>query len=227
MHRGPVILEDLCSLLLRFRTKNVAVVADIEKAFLQISLQPESRDVTRFLWLKDISKPIDDDNLITYRFTRVPFGIICSPFLLSGSIQHYLRGLSVNYASKLLDDLYVDNVVSGEETPREAIELYVNSKKIFQGISMNLREWASNSTEVMKAIPKKERVAKNPIKVLGLDWDSEKDTINVRQRLRERRDMTKRQILKSTAEAYDPLGLLTPVTLQAKLLLRNLWKQNQ
>ena len=30
---GPVILEDLCSLLLRFRTHEVALVADIEKAF--------------------------------------------------------------------------------------------------------------------------------------------------------------------------------------------------
>ena len=57
LHRGPVILEDLCGLLLRFRLHKVALVADVEKAFLQVGLQPDDRDVTRFLWLKDPCKP--------------------------------------------------------------------------------------------------------------------------------------------------------------------------
>jgi len=33
-HRDPVILEDLCGLLLRFRLYKVALVSDVEKAFL-------------------------------------------------------------------------------------------------------------------------------------------------------------------------------------------------
>ena len=41
LHRGPVILEDLCGLLLRFRLHKVALVADVEKAFLQVGLQPD------------------------------------------------------------------------------------------------------------------------------------------------------------------------------------------
>ena len=76
LYRGPVILEDLCGLLLRFRTHKVALTADIEKAFLQVGLQPADRDVTRFLWLKDPTKPPTKDNLQIYRFTRVPFGVI-------------------------------------------------------------------------------------------------------------------------------------------------------
>lgn len=38
---------------MRFRVHTVPILADIEKAFLQISLQPRQRDVKRFLWLKD------------------------------------------------------------------------------------------------------------------------------------------------------------------------------
>ena len=53
LYRGPVILNDLCGLLMRFRLHQIAIVADIEKAFLQIGIQPNQRDVTRFLWLKD------------------------------------------------------------------------------------------------------------------------------------------------------------------------------
>ena len=91
LYRGPVILEDLCGLLLRFRTYKVALTADIEKAFLQVGLQPADRDVTRFLWLKDPTKPLSQDNLQIYHFTRVPFGVISSLFLLGATILHYLE----------------------------------------------------------------------------------------------------------------------------------------
>ena len=63
LHRGSVILEDLCGLLLRFDIYKVALTADIEKAFLQVGLQPADRDVTRFLWLKDPTMPLSKDNL--------------------------------------------------------------------------------------------------------------------------------------------------------------------
>jgi len=48
LHRGPVILEGLCGLLMRFILNKVAHIADGEKAFLQVVLQPDDRDVTRF-----------------------------------------------------------------------------------------------------------------------------------------------------------------------------------
>ncbi len=48
LFRGPVILEELCALLIRFRLGSIALVIDIEKAFLQVGLIEKSRDVTRF-----------------------------------------------------------------------------------------------------------------------------------------------------------------------------------
>ena len=53
-HGDPVLLKDLCGLLLRVRLHKVALV---EKAFLQGGPQPDDRDVTRFLRSKDPSKP--------------------------------------------------------------------------------------------------------------------------------------------------------------------------
>ena len=40
----------------------MALVAYVEKAFLQVGLQPDGRDVTRLLWLKDPSKPTLENN---------------------------------------------------------------------------------------------------------------------------------------------------------------------
>ena len=48
LFRGPIDLLDMFGILLRFRIYTIVVLADIEKAFLQISIQEYERDVTRF-----------------------------------------------------------------------------------------------------------------------------------------------------------------------------------
>ena len=39
LYRGPVILTSLVGMLLRFRTYPIALVSNIEKAFLQVGFQ--------------------------------------------------------------------------------------------------------------------------------------------------------------------------------------------
>ena len=68
LRRGLVMLPDLCGLLLRFRLSSIAIVGDIEKAFLSVGLQTADRDVTRFLWLKDTSTTNVENNTQIYCF---------------------------------------------------------------------------------------------------------------------------------------------------------------
>ena len=59
LHRGLILLQNLTGISLRFRLNKIAMVADInkiKKAILQIRLQDDAKDVTRFFWLKDRDK---------------------------------------------------------------------------------------------------------------------------------------------------------------------------
>lgn len=228
LYRGPVMLNDLCGLLMRFRLNQIAIVADIEKAFLQIGLQPDQRDVTRFFWMKDSSQArMDFDNIQEYRFRRVPFGVISSPFLLGATIEYHLDSYGNDLAKKLKDDIYVDNIITGTNNLKEAILLYRGAKSMFSESFMNLREWISNDHQVNQIIKNEDLAVRDSVKVLGHTWNIETDSISLKKVniLPESNGVTKRSVLKELSSVFDPLGLFSPVLLKGKLLLQTLWSK--
>ena len=87
LETGPNLLPSLIEILIRFRRKRIALVADIRKAFLQIKVTENDQHVLRFLWQ-------DDDKIRDMMFLRVPFGVKSSPFLLHATIKHHLKQIS-------------------------------------------------------------------------------------------------------------------------------------
>ena len=228
LRRGPVLREDLCRILLRFRLHKIGIIADIEKAFLQIGLQERDRDVTRFLWIKDITKEDVDNNLQVYRFARVPFGVISSPFLLAATVAYLLNNEKSQNAALIKRDIYVDNVITGVETLHDANNLYLEVKAIFNKASMNLREWNSNSIEFLKTLPEHDRIDNTEQKVLGLMWNTNKDSLSViipNSPKAEETRLRKRDILSRVASFFDPLGIISPILLEAKLFIQSLWQK--
>ena len=87
---------------------------------------------------------------------------------------------------------------------------------------MNLRECGSNSREFLKSIPEQDRVKETITKVLGILWNTIKDHLIVKGS-KPTECSSKREVLKSIATVFDPLGFFTPATLQGKLFLQDLW----
>ena len=226
LFRGPVLLQDLAGILLRFRMQRIAITADIEKAFLQISLHPADRDVTRFLWLKSVDDKSASPQLQEYRFTRVPLGVVSSPFLLAATVNHHLQTNQSVVADTIRRDLYVDNLLTGTQTVPTAVSLYQQAKSLFASARMNLRCWNSNSDMFRQTIPAADLDKRDIFKVLGLIWNRLNDTlaIPVPDRNQLLLAKTKREVLHGVAATYDPLGLFSPVTIRGKLLLQALWK---
>ncbi|XP_053380934.1 uncharacterized protein LOC123562061 [Mercenaria mercenaria] len=219
------VLNELTSILMRFRLEKYAVATDIEKAFLHVGLQEKDRDVTRFLWLTDPSDP--KSQLCTYRFKAVLFGATCSPFILNATILKHLELNKTNKAAEIIKrDLYVDNILSSFEEKRDLLTYFRDARDLMKCASMNLRSWSSNNSE-LKAIATREGVIDRDevTKVLGMCWKPETDSMAYRHHKIPKLDsVTKRDILRYSSRIYDPLGLLSPVTVRAKLLLQQLWK---
>ncbi|XP_006813576.1 uncharacterized protein LOC102802412 [Saccoglossus kowalevskii] len=110
---GPLLLNDLTAILMRFRANPVALFSDIEKAFLQIRLAEDDKQYTKFLWLFD---PTDINSpFVTYQFTSVLFGAMCSPFILNAAIKTLMNNHNNNDSASVRDlqhNIYVDDVVT-------------------------------------------------------------------------------------------------------------------
>ena len=90
-HIGPSLNPLLFDILLRFRVglHEVALTADIEKAFLNTEIDPKHRNFVRFLWVEDLNK--ENLEVMELRLARVVFGVNSSPFILNATIRHHLN----------------------------------------------------------------------------------------------------------------------------------------
>ena len=157
LHIGPSLNPYLFDILLRFRVHEVALTADIEKAFLNIEIDPEHRDFLRFLWIDDLDK--ESPEVILMRFARVVFGVNSSPFILNATIRHHLNTcLPVDsaLARELLKSLYVDDYVSGDGDVDSAFVLSKKIKLCLKSGGFNMRKWNSNSEGLLRALQEDE-----------------------------------------------------------------------
>ncbi|XP_076661056.1 uncharacterized protein LOC143364804 [Halictus rubicundus] len=61
------------------------------------------------------------------------------------------------------------------------------------------------------------------MKTLGISWDAQHDTIRYSVQPTTTTEVSKRNILSTIAKIYDPLGLLGPITIIAKIIMQRLW----
>ena len=217
---GPNLMNSLVHILLRFRKGKFACMGDIVKAFLQVEIDEPDRDALRLLW-------IEGDQVWVYRFARLPFGITSAPFILAAVMLKQLSesDLSENMKDQIFSAFYVDDEVLSADTLEELVHLKDISVKTFAKAGMKLDKWNSNHPEARKLF-QKETDDKLPdtVTVLGLLWELDKDHISIfADRILEivgKAPRTKRMFWSFISRLYDPLGLLAPYTVNAKILTR-------
>ncbi|VDM70103.1 unnamed protein product [Strongylus vulgaris] len=89
---------------------------------------------------------------------------------------------------------------------------------------MNLREFLSNTAVLPKILPEEALAHGKLQKILGLQWDAERDLITIKCRIPKEENVTKRLVARHIASVYDPLGWLIPLMVKMKVFQQDLWK---
>ena len=71
-------------IMTRFRCHQIAIVGDIEKAFLMVGVNEADRDVLHFWGIKDLFA--SEPKVEIRRFTCLMFSVSSSPFLLNATL---------------------------------------------------------------------------------------------------------------------------------------------
>jgi len=102
----------------------VALLADIEKAFLQLVVDQSDRNYVRFLWLKRYAEDFDQSDIKIVRLKRVAFGVVASPFLLNAVVCRHLHKNCNEFTDQIARDFYADNLCTGVRDDASALRLF-------------------------------------------------------------------------------------------------------
>ncbi|XP_055522879.1 uncharacterized protein LOC129717060 [Wyeomyia smithii] len=206
---GSVVQNDLHFIILRFRKFKIAFSGDIAKMYRQVLHAPQDRRFLRIFWRAHPSQP-----LRVLELCSVTYGTASAPYLATRCLVQLVEeeGESFPIAARIVkEETYMDDVLSGAGSIEEAI------------VGFPIRKWYQE-----KRVPLAERGVNEAIKVLGLLWDSSADTLYIANDTKQlpypQHRITKRTMYSEITKFFDPLGLISPVIVLAKLLVQRLWQ---
>ena len=193
-------------------------------------------------------------------FKRVIFGLTCSPLLLNGTVRVHLEKYLplpdyTEFVRQLLLNLYVDDISNSFNSIEQSFNFYKISNTCLLDTNFQQRKWATNDKTLQKLIDDIECNTEKCIsrddvsytketfgisneyrKVLEINWDLGNDKsmfeFNNVVDAAEKLNVTRKNTLKLSAMFFDPLGIISTLVLQAKLIFKDVcllkfsWEDN-
>ena len=177
----------------------------------------------------------------TYAMTRVNMGDRPSSAIAQVALRNTAIGALDEFpleSTLIQRNSYMDDIPASLDTDKQAQSVMRNIGHLLNKKGFKIKEWIwsgskGNDTNDTATIDQRTvQLMTNATdiigneRVLGIQWNVQTDSLTYSfgaNKLRHnKRDITKRQILSSTSSIYDPLGLVTPITVKAKIILRKI-----
>nr|XP_012234663.1 PREDICTED: uncharacterized protein LOC105679308 [Linepithema humile] len=197
--------------------------------YRQIMVDPLDRALQRILWRKNPKEPVTlfELNTVTYRTA-------CAPYLAIRCLRKLAEEeRDLSKAAKVVnEDCYMDDVLTGTSTIQEATRITLQRQltELFSRGHFSLRKWRANNPQILQHLTEKGKTdswlmlnEEGAQKTLGLLWNSEEDVLQYEVKIKPITTTTKRNVLSNVAQVFDPLGLLAPLLMNGKIIMRQLW----
>ena len=247
--KGPTLLNSLIGVLLRFRERPVAMTGDIRKMYNAIRISELDQHTHRFLW-RNMSRT---EMPSIYAITAVSFGDKpagnIAMIALRKTVEMY-RDKYPHVEDIIKSNTYVNDILDSFESHNQAIEVAQDIDSVINVGGFKVKEWLVSSNA--ESIELQDKGDKREIqlddaneKELGMTWHRKQDAFSYTAKVNfspKRRNvrigpdlrveqlstnmtvrLTKRMILSQVNGIFDPLGLASPFTIKAKMLMRKLW----
>ncbi|XP_057340601.1 uncharacterized protein LOC130677763 [Microplitis mediator] len=155
---GATLQKPIFIHLIRFRLHPIILIGDLEKMFRYVWVRPEDHT----------------------------FGTTSATFLAVRSLVQVAEDERSNFpeaADIIKEQFYVDDLIAGTDTVNKAIKIRNDLTELLKRGGFNIRQWASNNSEVLKGIPeehinKKLQIEVDPmLKTLGIHWQTQSDDL--------------------------------------------------
>ena len=250
--KGPDrFLNNLAGVLVNFRNGRVAAKGDVAKMYNCVKLSPRDAYLQCFLWRNlDVSQEPQTYQVVVNNIGVKPAGAIAT-LALQKSTQRFEDKFPVT-AVQLRDRSYVDDlgITAGDQNSLRSRT--AEADVILKHANMQVKKWIYSGDDqigVIEVGDAADNVLSEGVeteRMLGIIWDPKKDVFKfivrinlspLRNKSRVGPDLSKNDLLNSPPKSmsrrqyysqvqslFDPIGLLAPVLLRAKMLLRKTWE---
>ncbi|XP_048511951.1 uncharacterized protein LOC125501095 [Athalia rosae] len=211
LHVGPKTQNDTFDVLLYVRRHRLIFTTDVEKLFRQILVHPDDRKFQRILWIDDHSQTQE------FELSTVTYGTTSAPYLSGHTLRQLLLDEGHDFllaAEPFEKGSYVDDISGGADDLDPLNTIANQVEEMYLRGCFPLAKWNSNHPDFFKL-----NLPHQPA------WQCAPDLLKFTGQYTQRAAITKRTILSETAQLFDPLGLISPVIVRAKILMQDLWQE--
>lgn len=225
---GPKLHANICVLLARFRQSKYVFGADCEKMFLQIVVRQEDRPYQVILW------KFPGGNLECWANTRVVFGMCSSPYIANRTLLQVAEDEEDEFplaAELICNQTYIDDTLASFKTVHEAQEAIKQLIAALRKHGFELNKFFANHSDILSSVSENRKLVTltkdlqyDSVKTLGFQFNFKDDKLLFKFDLADCERITKRTLLSSVMQIFNPTGLVEAVTVTMKLLLQDVWK---
>lgn len=174
------------NIILRFRVHSIASTTDLRKMYRQVLVHEDNRNYQKILWRSSENEVIQE-----YKSYTVTYGLAYAPFLAMRCVRHLASNARDHFTQAsqvLLNDLYVDDILTGVNSEGEATKLIRQLEELLNQVGFKSHKWRSNCSEILRELKAGEQVTKSLAvesdvndanrKPLGLNWRLDPDVFD-------------------------------------------------